>query len=98
MCYSVAHDKKLPSYQDDEISIGYRLLPKNMATEALEAFGPNVNFIDTWLKLLEENYEARCVAYITSMKKMIKQIPLTMIKELTPKQKVQKLMMTILNL
>ena len=42
--------------------------------------------------MLEENYDARHVAYITAMKDMLKQIPLTMIKELTPKQKLQKLM------
>ena len=51
--------------------------------------GATINFIDIWIKLLEENYDARRVAYITSMKEMFKQIPLTMIKSLTPKQKVQ---------
>ena len=42
-----------------------------------------------------DNYDARCVAYITDMKQMIKQIPQTMNKALTPKQKVQKLMTDI---
>ena len=32
MCYLVAHDKKLPAYEYDEISIEYRLLPKNVKT------------------------------------------------------------------
>ena len=49
-------------------------------------------FIDKWLKLLEENYDARRVAYITDMKDMFNKIPLTMIKALTPKQKPQKVM------
>ena len=39
-----------------------------------------------------KNYNARLVAYITFMKEMFKKIPQTMIKALTPKQKVQKLM------
>ena len=43
---------------------------------------------------MEENYDARRVAYITDMKEMFKQIPLTMIKTLTPK-KVHKLMIEI---
>ena len=57
--------------------------------------GDTLNFIDTWLKLLEENYGARRVAYITAMKYMFKKIPLTMIKALNPKQKVQKRMIDI---
>ena len=56
-----------------------------MTTEALEALGATLNFIYIWLKLLEQNYDARRVAYITDMKKMFKQIPLSMIKALTPK-------------
>ena len=56
--------------------------------------GDTINFIDIWLKPLEENYEARRVAYITDMKEMFKQIPLTTIKALNPK-KVQKLMTDI---
>ena len=47
------------------------------------------------LKLFEENYDARHVTYITAMKEMFKKVPLTMIKALTPKQNVQKLMTDI---
>ena len=54
-----------------------------------------LNDIDIRPKLLEDNYDAMRVEYITAMKKMSKQIPLTMIKSLTPKQKVQKLMTDI---
>ena len=43
----------------------------------------------------EENYDARRVAYITAMKKIFKQIPLTTIKAFTPKQKFHKLMTDI---
>ena len=44
-----------------------------------------------WIKLFDKNYDARCVAYITAMKEMFNQIPQTMSKPITPKQKVQKL-------
>ena len=54
-----------------------------------------LKFIDIWLKLFGDNYDARRVAYITTMKEMFKQIPQTMIKALTPKQKSQKLMTDI---
>ena len=66
-----------------------------MTTEALEALGATLNFIYIWLKLLEENYDASRVAYITAMKEVFDRIPLTMIKLLTPKTKVQKLMIDI---
>ena len=68
-----------------------KAVPKNATTKALNALGATLNFIDIWLKLFVENYDAGCVAYITAMKEMFKQIPQTMIKSLTPKQKVQKL-------
>ena len=56
MCSLASHDKKLPSYEDYESSIGYRLITKNSTTEALEALGATLNFIDIWFKLFEENY------------------------------------------
>ena len=34
MCYIVAHDKKQPDYEDDESSIGDRIIPKHITTEA----------------------------------------------------------------
>ena len=91
MCSLVAHDKRQPVYEDDESSIGDRLIPTHVTTEALEALGDTLNFIDILLKLLEENYDARRVAYITAMKEMSNQIPLTMIKALTPKKKSRNL-------
>ena len=45
--------------------------------------------------MLEYNYDARRVVYITAMKQMFKQIPKTVSKPLTPKQKFQKLMIDI---
>ena len=95
MCSLVAHDKNQPAYEDDESSIGDMPIPKNVTTEALEALGATLNFIDVWIKLFEENYDARRVAYITSMKDMFKKIPQTMIKSLAPKTKFQKLITEI---
>ena len=71
------------------------LIPKHATIEAVKALGDTINFIDIWLKLFEDNYDAISVAYITAIKDMFKQIPLTIMKSLTPKQKVQKLMAEI---
>ena len=54
-----------------------------------------LTFIEIWIKLLDGNYDARRVAYITAMKEMFKQIPTMMTKPLFPIQKVQKLMTKI---
>ena len=91
----VVHNKIQPAYKDDEISIGDRSITKNSTTKALKSLGDNINFIDIQLKLFDESYDARCVAYITAMKEMFKKIPQTMSKQLTPKQKVQKIMTDI---
>ena len=40
--------------------------------------------------MLEESYEMRSEMYNKAMKQMFKQISLTMIKALSPRQKVQK--------
>ena len=94
MCSLVEHDKIQIAYEDDEISIGDRSIPKKETTKALKALGATLNFIDIWLKLFVENYDARCVAHINAMKDMFKQITQTMSKALT-KKKVQKLMTDI---
>ena len=85
----VAHDLKKPACEDYESSIVDRSIPKNASTEALKALCATLNFIDILLKLFEENYYAICVAYITAMKEMFKQIPQTMSKPLTPPQNIQ---------
>ena len=66
--YIVAHNLKKPSYEDEESSIGDRPIPKNSTTEALEALVAILNFIDIWLKLLDQNYDVRRKAYNTAMK------------------------------
>ena len=95
ICYLVAHDKIQPAYEYDESSIGDRSIPKDATTKALKALGDTLNFIDIWIKLFLYNNDARQEAYINAMKDMFKQIPQTMIKALTPKQKFQKLMTDI---
>ena len=95
MCYLVTHDKIQQAYEYDEISIGDRSIPKDATTTALKALVATINFIDIWLKLFLDHYNARCDAYVNSMKEMFNQIPLTMSKELTQKQKFQKLMTDI---
>ena len=95
MCYLVAHNKIQPDYEDDEISIGDRSTAKTSTTKALKELVATLNFIDIWLKLFVENYDARYVAYINAMKEMFKKVPQTMIKSINPKQKVQKLMTDI---
>ena len=57
--------------------------------------GDTINFIDRRLKLLEENYDPRRVSYITAMKETFKKIPQTIIKALTPKKRVYKLLTEI---
>ena len=85
MCYLFAHDKMQPNDEYDEISIGDRSIPKYETTKSLKELGDTLNFIDIWLKLFLDNYNARCDASVNSTKEMFKQIPLTMSKALTPK-------------
>ena len=66
-----------------------------MTTEALEALGATLNFIEIWLKLLDKNYDDRRVAYFTDMKEMLIKIPTMMTKLLSTRQKVHKLMTEI---
>ena len=83
----VAHDKIQPAYEYYESSIVDRSIPKNATTKALKALVDTLNFIDIWIKLFVDNYEARFEAYTNYMKDMFKKIPQTMIKALTPQQK-----------
>ena len=95
MCSIFANDKIQPSYEDNESIIVDTPMPKNATTKALKALGGTTNFIDIWVKLFVEKYDARSVAYINYIKYIFKQIHQTMSKALTPKQKVKKLMTNI---
>ena len=91
-CVLLLHMIKKPAYEDDESSIEDRLILKHVTTEALESLGATPNVIDIWFKLLNENYDARRVAYSTAIKEMLKQIPTMMTKPPSQRQKSQKLM------
>ena len=47
------------------------------------------------VKIFFNHYDARCDAYINAIQEIFKQIPQTMFKPLTPKQKTPKLMIDI---
>ena len=36
------------------------LIPKHVIKEGIEALGGTLNFIEIWLKLLDNNYEVIC--------------------------------------
>ena len=95
ICYLVSHDKLQLDYKDYESSIGDRAIPDDATIKTLEELGATINFIGIWLKLLRENFDARCEAYINAMKVMFMKIPQTIQISLNPKQKVQKLMTDI---
>ena len=68
MCSIIAHDKKQPSYEDEESIIEDRWIHNNTTTEALESPDANLNFIGFWFKLFHQNYEVRCKMYNKAMK------------------------------
>ena len=51
--FLVAHYKRQHAYEDDESSIGDRLIPKRVTTEALSAFCATLNFIEIFIKLVD---------------------------------------------
>ena len=90
MCSLVDHDRLKLDYKDDESSIGDRSIPDDATIKTLEEFGATINFIDIWLKLLREHFNARRDAYLNAMKVMFRKIPQTIKIALTPKQKIPK--------
>ena len=74
MCYLVAHDRMQDHKQDDEISIGDRLIPNDATVKALKSLGATFNFIDIWLHNFRDNYFDRSESYIFAMVKMFKTI------------------------
>ena len=75
MCSLVAHDKIKSDYEDYGIIIGDRSITKDETTKELKVLGATINFIDIWLKLFLDNYEARFEAYTNAMKEMFNKIP-----------------------
>ena len=52
MCSLVEHDKIKPAYEDNEISIGNRSIPKNATIKDLKSLSATLNFIDIWINCL----------------------------------------------
>ena len=52
MCSLVAHDRLQTNYQEDDISIGDKVIPKDATVNALQSLGAAFNFIDIWLHTL----------------------------------------------
>ena len=86
MCSLVAHYRLQPDYEDDVISIGDIAIANDTTITTLEALGATFNFIETWLKLLGENYLAHSESYINAMKEMFMQIPQNVEIALTSKE------------
>ena len=95
MCSLVYHDKLQLDYKYYERSIGDSSITDNATTKTLEELGATINFIDIWLKLFHDNFNASCDSYINDMKDMFIQKTKTIKMALTPKQKVQKPMTDI---
>ena len=92
MCSIIAYDKRPPSYEYEEISIGDIPIPKNATTEELEVLGDTLNFIDCWPKLFHHDYEVRWKMYNKAMKKFFKQIPTTKSKPLSHDKRNRKIL------
>ena len=95
MCYLVAHDRLQLDYKDYGINIGDMAISDDAKIKTLEALGATINFIDIWIKLLCENFDVRCEAYINAIKRMFMQMPQTVKIALTSKQKISKPMTDI---
>ena len=48
------------------------LITKNATTKSSEVLGSTFNFIDIWIKLLDENYDVRPKSYNTAMEETLK--------------------------
>ena len=58
ICSLDANEKQQPSYIDDGISGGGNEIPQNSTTEALASLGAIFYFVDCWLKVFDQNYQA----------------------------------------
>ena len=89
MCSLVAHDRMQDNKQDDESSIGDRVIPKDATVKSLKSLGATFNFIDIWLHNFRHNYFARSESYRVSMVEMFKTTPQNVEKPLTTREKIK---------
>ena len=95
MCSLLAHDRMQDNKQDDESSIGDRVIPNDATAKALKPLGATFNFIEIWLHNFRENYFDRSESYRVAMVKMFKTIPQNVEKSITTREKYQKLITDI---
>ena len=74
MCSLVAHDRMQDNKQDDESSIGDRVIPNYATVKELKSLGATFNFIDTWIHNFCDNYFDRSESYRLAMVEMFKTI------------------------
>ena len=82
MCSIDAHKKQQPSYIYYGSRGGGNALPLSSTTEALVSLSATIDFIDFWLKLLEQNYLQRSNMYYQTMECMYQKIPVELPKPL----------------
>ena len=61
-----------------------------MTTDTLKSLSATLKFIDEWILMFPENYDARCEAYKTAMGQLFKNISVTNNNLLTQKQRYTK--------
>ena len=76
--------------QDNESSLGDRVIPKYATVKALNSLGVTFNFIDIWLHNFRHNYFDQSESYTAAMVEMFKTIPQNVGKPMTSREKNQK--------
>ena len=89
MCSIDAHEKQQPSYVDDGIRGDCNEVPPNLTTEALDSLGEAFYFIDCWLTLFDQNYQALSNIYGGSMQYLFKKIQVQLSKPPSHRNKLQ---------
>ena len=92
MCYLVAHDRMQDNKQDDESSIGDRVIPNDATVKSLKSLGTTFNFIDIWLHNYCHDYFDGSESYRVAMFEMFKTIPQNVEKPLTTGKKIKNLL------
>ena len=95
MCSLFAHDRLQTNYQEDDISIGDKVIPKNATVDALHSLGATFIFIDIWLHTLIKIFFVQKHSYETAMGEMFKTTPKNDGIKLTSSEKNQRLITDI---
>ena len=95
MCSINEHDRQQPTYFYDAITAGGREITKNTTTAALKSLGATFNFIDSWLKHYQHNYQEILEMHHESIIELFKQITTMKPKPLSQDKKLQLLLTDI---